>query len=362
MKKKLLILLLCALLAQLAACGRPAAPSPAETAAPAPEPTPTARAEDIAPTSEEAAFPLLSAPLDERESEDMINHNARRCALLAENYYFQSEPFADGSRALVRYEVIDNGLHKRSVLVQNCAAEALCAMNGRLYFLGDGARVESISQSGGERQTVWEEPCANLQLFDGSLYALTQSGALVCLDTGETLLENCYDAFLTSRGVFYTARPDARAHLYDSAARTDITLTAEAAEGLTVIGTRLYYVTPEADGRHLCALDLMSGERLRQSAPFNSVWDIISERDGSWSLRACGLYGETQLRVPLDGAFAEHVNAERMENGRLFRCRNLDGWLRTDEILSPEGESLGLVFVMPEGSQFCVLAAENRPE
>ena len=361
MKKKSLILILTALAVLLAACGRARPREAAETQPPAAaEQTPPAPAQELPPETE-SAFPLLLRPFSELESEDMINHNARRCALLAETWYFQTERFSDGSRALVRYAVIDNGLHERSVLVKNCAAEALCAMNGRLYFLGDGAHVESVSLSGGDRRSVWDEPCRNLQLYDGALYVLTQSGALVCLDTGETLLEGCSDAFLTEQGIFYTAA-DGRAHLYDRAARTDTTLSAESAEGLTVIGTRLYYVTAEDDGRHLCALDLMSGERFRQNAPFGSVYDIISERDGGWSLRVFGLYGEEQLCVPLDGAFAEHVNAERLESGRIYRCRNLDGWLRTDEILSTEGESLGLVFVMPEGGRFTVLAAENRPE
>lgn len=363
MKQRLLILFLCAMLVlALAGCGGQAAPRPTPSAAPAAVQESAAPAPTEPPQSAEPAFPLLSAPLSELESEEMINHNALRCALLVENYYFRGELFADGSRALVRYEVIDNGLHKRTILLKDCAAEALCAVNGRLYYLGDGARVESISQSGADRRVETDAPCFNLQLFEGALYALRQDGALVCLDTGELLLENCYDAFLTTQGIFYVARPDARAHLFDPAAHTDVTLTAEAAEGLTILGTRLYYTTPGADGRHLCALDLMSGERFSQSAPFTGRADYITDEDGSWEVRLCGLYGEEQLLVACDGAFAEHVNARRLESGSIARCRGLDGFLRTDELLSPDGESLGFSLVTPEGRAITVLAKDNPAE
>lgn len=362
MKKKSLILILAALAVLLAACGRTQSEPVAQTPPPAAPAEATPAVPQELPPETASAFPLLSAPLSELESEAMINHNALRCALLVENYYFRGELFADGSRALVRYEVIDNGLHKREVLVKNCAAEALCAMNGRLYYLGDGARVESVSFSGGDRRTVWDEPCRNLQLYDGALYALTQEGRFVCLDTGEVLVENCFDAILTTQGVFYAALPDARAHLFDAAAHTDVTLTTEAAEGLTVIGTRLYYTAPDADGRHLRALDLVSGERFSQTAPFTGRADYLTDEDGDWALRLCGLFGEQQLLVKCEGVFDEHVNARRLESGSLVRCRGLDGFLRTDELLSPDGESLGFSLITPEGRAITVLAAENRPE
>ena len=105
MKKKLLCALLCCalLLASLTGCGRGGGQTPPEASPSLPSATPSA-AQMPAPPAEAPtrAFPLLSAPLGFAESQEMINHNARRCALLIEDAYYLGELFSDGSRALVR--------------------------------------------------------------------------------------------------------------------------------------------------------------------------------------------------------------------------------------------------------------------
>lgn len=357
MKKAITIILaLLFLLLSLGGCGRSDTPEPSPAAESAAPGAPGA-------AESEAAFPLLSAPFSAEETEAMINHNARRRALLLETRYVCAARCRDGSRALLRYEVIDGGLHERAFLLGDCEAECLCADGERLYFLGRDGRVESIRLDGGEHRVEWETPCLHLQLFDGALCALTEDGALVRLGDGETLLDGCADAFLCSQGLFYTARADGRAHLRRSGTREDVTLTAERAEQLTLVGTTLYYAAPTADGlRQLCALDLASGARYRQSAAV-AGFEIVSRPDGSWVLRLTGAEGEAGQRVlPLERAFDEPLGGERSDGGRLYRCCALDDLLRTELILSPQGEELGLALALPDGRQLSLLAENNPPK
>ena len=359
MKKKLLCALLCCalLLASLTGCGRGGGQTPPEASPSLPSATPSA-AQMPAPPAEAPtrAFPLLSAPLGFAESQEMINHNARRCALLIEDAYYLGELFSDGSRALVRYEVIDNRLHHRRVLVRDCAAEALCAWNGQLCFLGADGRVERVNPDGSGHAVFWEEPCDNLQLWNGTLLALTKSGALVDLSGGEMLLYGCRDAFATSAGIFFVSLSDGRAHLYDSESKTDLTLTGGRAAQLTLIGTRLYYVTDEPDGRRLCALDLMTGEEECRSAPFTGPCDFYPDENGVWQVRLGG-----RDVAPLDGVFDASVALTPSADGPR-RLRALDDPLRTEELLGPDGESLGFAFVLPYGLGQELPASGNKPE
>ena len=265
-------LLLCAaLLLTLAGCGSPRQVNDARAGAPEPERTapqteqgqtlPPAAEAPEQPRSTEASFPLLARVFSDAESEDMANLNARRCALLVVNYYYCRCLYADGSSALVRYEIVDNNLRHRSVLTPDCPADFLSESEGRLYYLNADGAAESVGTDGSGRRVELDAPCLSLQLFNGALYCLLADGTLLALRGGEkeALLAGCARAFVSEQGVFYTAASDGRAHLFDPEALTDVTLTAEAALCPTLIGTTLYYAAEEADGRHLRALDLADG-------------------------------------------------------------------------------------------------------
>ena len=305
---------------------------PGVTAAPAPE-----------IVSTEASFPLLAAPFSDAQSEAMVNHNCRRCALMVENYFYCGCALSDGSRALVRFEVIDGGLYRPEVLRGGCGADYLTLWDGRLYYLGPGGRPESIALDGSDCRAELNETCLSLQPFGGALYCLLPDGTLLALRGGEReqLPIRCGWAFVSDAGVFYTAAADGRAHLYDPASRTDIVLTAAAAEGLTVIKQMLYFA---ADGA-LCALDLANGELLRSEYPLAAAPEFLWSYDYGWYARL-RIGGETRL-APLGGLFGNVASFPAAEGSRV--CRAVDGDLRTDELFDASGATVAFALVMPDG-------------
>ena len=238
MKKKVLCALLAALLlVPLSACGK-RAETPAAAQAPAAAqsaPAIPALPESVTAGSAESAFPLLDAPFSDAETEEMVNHNCARFSLVDVDRYYTRSYYEDGSCCLARYTVVDAVLRDRAELLRACPADYLTQSDGRLVFLG--------------------ETC------EGTFYCLTEEGTLLALRGGEPepLLAGCGWAFVSTQGIFYTALADGRVHLYRSGTRTDLVLTAEAAQTPTVIARRLYYLTQENDGLHLLALDLFSG-------------------------------------------------------------------------------------------------------
>jgi len=363
MKKRLICALPALLLAaSLCACGgaRDAAPVSDAPAPAAPEDS-APFVESVAAYDAPEAFPLLSAPFSDAETEAMVNHNAARFALLLDNFYYTRGYYDDGGCALVRYEVIDATLHRRTVLVDDCGADCLSERDGRLYYLGKERMVESVPPDGGDVRTELAEPCRSLQSFDGALLCLKEDGTLLALRGGgpETLLGGCAWAFVSPEGIFYTALSDGRAHLYRPDAHTDVTLTASAAEAPTVIGRTLYYLAREDDGAHLCALDLSDGTLRRMASAVSRAPDFI-RLGGGWGVRLYGLDGETQQRtIACEALFDEPLVSSAAEPGRLFICRGLDGDLRTDEILYPDGTPLGTALVLPDGRSYPLYAADN---
>lgn len=358
MKKRLCCALLALLMAApLCACGG-AGRRAEEAAAPAEE---APAAAETVTAIDEPAFPLLSAPFSESESEAMVNHNAARFALLVDNFYYTRGYYADGGCALVRYEVIDESLHHRTVLVDDCGADYLTETGGRLYYLNSAHTVESVSTGGGDVREELALRCRSLQPYDGALLALAEDGTLLSLRGGETetLLGGCSWAFASSAGVFYTALSDGRVHLYRPEARTDVTLTAAAAETPTVIGRTLYYLAREGDGGHLCALDLSDGTSRRMASAVSRAPDFIRLGSG-WGVRLFGLVGETQQRTAAcEALFDEPLVSTTAEPGRLFVCRGLDGDLRTDEILYLDGTPLGTALILPDGRSYPLYAEDN---
>ena len=157
MTKKLIALLLCAaLLCALAGCGSPLAetaapvsadPTPAEDS-PAPDAQPVDNATlPDPPQSMPLGFPLLSEPFSETETDEMINLNARRCALMSGTAFYCCRLYSDGSRALVRFEIVDNKLRDRRLLVPDCGADFLSEQDGRLYYLASSGLPESVASS-----------------------------------------------------------------------------------------------------------------------------------------------------------------------------------------------------------------------
>lgn len=343
MKKRILAAILAVLLlVPLCACGaqhKPERNLPQATEQSEPS-APAAPAPEIVST--EASFPLLAAPFSDAQSEAMVNHNCRRCALMVENYFYCGCALSDGSRALVRFEVIDGGLYRPEVLRRGCGAEYLTLWDGRLYYLGEGERPESIALDGTDCRRELGESCRSLQIFDGALYCLLPDGTLLALRGGEReeLPIRCGWAFVSDAGVFYTAA-DGRAHLYAPASRTDIVLTAAAAEGLTVIGQRLYYA---ADGT-LCELDLTSGALLSSDYSLEAAPEFLWSYDYGWYARL-RIGGETRL-APLGGLFGSVASFPAAEGSRV--CRAVDGDLRTDELFDANGATVAFALVMPDG-------------
>lgn len=366
MRKRGIALLLCAaLLAALAGCGAPRPetdsrmPPAAASESAAPE-----QALPEPPRSVEASFPLLSSPFSDAGTEAMVNHNARCCALLSGTQYFCRCLYADGSCALVRYEIVDNIPRGRTRLVADCPADYLCESGGRLYYLNGEARPESVSFDGSGRREELDEPCLSLQLFGGALYCLRADGLLLRVDGGkEALLAGCAWAFVSDRGIFYTAASDGRAHLFDPAARTDVTLTAEAALSPTLVGTTLLYAADEPDGRHLRALELSDGTHRRMEAVFEGLPELLLDWDEGWQLRLTALGGaEGQQLIAVGAAFEPSPAVRNVPGEELRRCRGVHDVLHTDELLAPDGSALGFELVMPVGISTRSLAADNPPE
>ena len=366
-------LLLCAaLLLTLAGCGSPRQVNDTRAGAPEPERTapqteqgqtlPPAAEAPEQPRSTEASFPLLARAFSDAESEDMANLNARRCALLVVNYYYCRCLYADGSSALVRYEIVDNNLRHRSVLTPDCPADFLSESEGRLYYLNADGAAESVGTDGSGRRVELDAPCLSLQLFDGALYCLLADGTLLALRGGEkeALLAGCARAFVSEQGVFYTAASDGRAHLFDPEALTDVTLTAEAALCPTLIGTTLYYAAEEADGRHLRALDLADGAQRRMAQAFRGELEFFRGWDGQWRLRLDGLGGAAgQQTLLLAAAFDDAPAVQSAADAYRRLCRGLGDGLRTDELFSADGAALGFELVLPGGGAHTSLAVNT---
>lgn len=345
MKKRILAAALCALLLlPLAACGggrtRGGAPAAPETAAP--------EATAAAPS-----FPLLAAAFTDAQSEAMVNHNARRCALMVENYYYCGCALADGSRALVRFEVIDGGLYRPEVLRRDCGAEFLSLCGERLYYLGPGSRPESIALDGTDPRTELDAPCRSLQVTSDAVVFLREDGTLLIRRGAEngTLLEGCARAFVFDGGVFY-ADAEGRAHLCVPETRSDCILTASAAEGATVIGRTLYYT--DADGS-LCALDLASGAERRAALGLAAGPEFLWSYEEGWAARLTDGAGRQAL-VRADALFDTAPAFAAPAEGH--RCRGLDGDLHTDELLDGAGATLGFALVMPDGRELRKMAAD----
>lgn len=365
MKKILCGALLAALLlVLLSACGRKAeTPVPAAESAEAPSSAqrPPVPSGEIPVQSAAAVFPLLDAPFSDAESEEMVNHNCARFSLVDVDRYYTRGYFDDGSCGLFRYTVVDAVLRDRAVLLFDCGADYLTQKDGRLYFLGEAGRIESILPDGTARRTELDLPCRSLQLCEGTFYCLTEEGTLLALRGGEPepLLAGCGWAFVSTQGIFYTALADGRVHLYRSGTRTDLVLTAEAAQTPTVIARRLYYLTQESDGLHLLALDLFSGERFRLADPLSQPADFI-RLGGGWALRfSAADTPARQLSVPCDTVFDAHAAFTDVSASDLMRCRGLDGDLRTEELLDANGSPVGTALVLPDGRLYASYAAEN---
>ena len=362
MKKRILAAALCALLLlALCACGLFAEPeegdaspqSGAKTDAPAypaaPERIPA-----------ETVFPLLGAPFTDAESEAMLNHLCRRGALFSDAEYFSVCRFASGESALAHFDVIDLGLYDPSILCRGFEASYLCERGGRLYFLGENGRPESMLFDGADRRIELDAPCRSVQLFDGALCCLTEDGVLLALrgEERETLLDGCAWAFVCDEGVFYTATADGRAHLFRPADRSDLCLTAGAADGLAVIGDKLLYLTPEGEGYALCALSLRDGSEQRASAPLACAPDYLYDASGNWQVRAT-LTDGTEVLVPFSSLFRAEL-ASLAPAGETRRCRMLDGDLHTDEL--PEAAAAGepcFALVLPDGREMRYAAVED---
>ena len=374
MKARLIAFLLCAtLLLTLAGCGMSRQNQEPHTATGETEQDVPQTARDLSageeelqpPQHVEAVFPLISRPFSDAESEAMANHNARRCALMVLNYYYCRCLYADGSTALVRYEIIDNNLRHRTILVSDCPADCLSEENGRLYYLNASDFPESVGTDGTERRTELDAACLSLQLRDGTLYCLVTDGVLLAVREGkqEELLSNCTWAFVSEQGIFYTSSDDGRAYLLDLSSRTAVTLTDEAAQNPIVIGTMLYYSSEEPDGLHLRALDLATGTQQRMNAAFHGKADYFRAWDGRWQLRASSLAGASGQQVLYcTAAFDPSPAVENVTGSQLRRCRGIDDVLHTDELFSPDGSALGFELVLPGGGSYASLAADNQPE
>ena len=372
MTKKLIALLLCAaLLCALAGCGSPLAetaapvsadPTPAEDS-PAPDAQPVDNATlPDPPQSMPLGFPLLSEPFSETETDEMINLNARRCALMSGTAFYCCRLYSDGSRALVRFEIVDNKLRDRRLLVPDCGADFLSEQDGRLYYLASSGLPESVRTDGSDRRAELGTPCVSLQLYGGALYCLTAEGLLLRLSGGaeEALLAGCASAFVSGRGIFFTALSDGRAHLFDPDACTDVTLTASAADTLTVIGTELWYASTSGDGRHICALDLASGAERRMAEAFSGAADFFRGWDGVCRLRLTGPDGRRVTECA--SAFDTPLSGWERESGEIRLTRALNDPLRSEELFSPDGTALGFELIMPGGASELSLAADNPPE
>lgn len=374
MKRKTLALLLCAaLLCALAGCGSPrgerTAPAPAPSDAggqPLPSssdaPEPEGMALPEPPQSRALSFPLLSAPFSEAETDEMINHNARRCALMDGTAFYCCRLYSDGSRALVRFEIIDNKLRDRKLLVPDCGADFLSLRDGRLYYLASSGLPESVNADGSGRRVELDTPCLSLQLYGGALYCLTADGLLLRLRGTETeaLLAGCASAFVSRSGIFYTAASDGRAHLFDPDARTDVTLTASAADTLTVVGTELWYASSEPDGRHICAMDLTSGAERRMGESFSGTADFFRGWDGVCRLRLTAADG--QRVIACAQVFDTPLSGWERQSGERRLTRALNDPLRSEELFSPDDAALGFELIMPGGISERSLAADNPPE
>lgn len=370
MRKREIALLLCAaLLFALAGCGAPRTETRTLSAAPeesaAPESAPAQPALPEPPRSVEASFPLLAAPFSDAETEAMANHNARCCALLSETRYFCCCMYADGSCALVRYEIVDNIPRGRTRLVADCPADYLCESGGRLYYLSFSGIPESVNADGSGRRTELDESCRSLQLYGGALYCLRADGLLLRVDGGaqEALLAGCAWAFVSAQGIFYTAASDGRAHLFNPAARTDVTLTAEAALTPTVVGTTLLYAADEPDGRHLRALELSDGTHRRMEAVFEGAPELLYDWDDGWQLRLASLGGAAgQQLLAAAAAFGPSPAVRNIPGGETRRCRGVHDVLHTDMLCGPDGSVLGFELATPVGISTRSLAADNPPE
>ena len=353
--KRIAALLLClSLLAALCACGGGSGGDGGDDVRGSALPTPS----QAAPAAREEltlSFPLISAPFSDAETEAMINHNCRSCALMIEDRYYCCRVLPDGGRELGSYQVIDGGLLRYASLVGDCGAEFLCLRGDRLCFLGPGGRPESMLPDGSDRRVELERECLSLQLRGDTLYCLTADGELSALagGGGTALLSGARWAFVSDAGVFWSSAADGRAHLFDPASGTDLCLTLCPATELTVVGGELFYTAHEDGALRVRALDLIGGgERVCSAMTLDEAPEYLYDSRTGWALRftADSSGGRRQLLAPCGGVFDAQFSALTVEDAPR-RCRWLSVPLRLDELLDGSGGTLGFALVLPDGSE-----------
>ena len=346
MIKKLCALALCAaLLISLAGCGRaPAAET--ERTSPTPETSvPTAVPDAPPAVTESAAAPtVVVSPFTDAQAADMLNFNCRGCALLAENMYYACALRAEGGSSLASYEVIDGNLLRFTVLVEDCGAEYLHMLGGRLYYLASDGRPESVSPDGSGRRTELDRPCRSQQLRGDNFIYLLKDGTLIT-DAGDTLLEGCSYAYVGDSGIFYISAADGSLHFYDGAAKADVCLAGSVSTAPLVEGGTLYCA--DADGRPF-SLDLSSGERRECAVAYAVSPDYFYDSTLGWAARVM-FAGTEQQTYALSSLFSDAPEAAGKSIGSYRVCRGFDGELRTDEIFSSDGAAQGFALVLPYG-------------
>lgn len=354
MKKCLCILLSCALLLMLCACGRTGRDDDgrsAPTAEPQPSVQPAAEAVTDAGSAAEqpSPFPLAAAPFSFDESAEMLNFNSRGCARLVENMYYTCRTLPEGGCALASFEMIDGNLLHFTVLVDGCGGEYLTLRDGRLYCLGPDGRPISLLPDGSDRRTELGEPCRSMQALDNGFAYLLGDGTLLAVTASgsETLLQGCEYAYVFARGIFYISAADGALHFFDDLARTDTVLFDESLSSapLVVDGTLF---CAASDGRIL-ALDLQSGER-RECDAFARLGAVSFTYDASFGWAAQTHDGGMQLTLPFSSMFDAAPNVLRADGERRV-CRGFDGELRTDELFGADGVSRGFSLVLPYGME-----------
>ena len=343
MKKFLWMILASALL--LCACAE------AETVVLLPEPSPL-----------EVLWQWELESFDRAETDRMINLMSGNRALVLDGALYTFDYDEAYAPVLVRYELTEEGLGERTVLLEDCLPTYLLELDGFLYFINDRA-IERVDLDGGNRETIRAEESDFLQSRDGLLYFCDEKGRFCKAQpdgSGERVVidDTCFYPWLTGSAVLYQSGSDGESlHIFWLEDGTNSAALDRAVYAPVAVGDRLYATGAEG----LLSLDLdgmdsqvLPVETLRGAA------EIIPHQGRyvlRWVLEENGL---KQVTAELKDLGKLRVQAADYKGYRLCDFAG-DGW-RVDAWYNPDGRLRCFVLVAPDGTETEYIAGNSKTE
>ncbi len=309
----------------------------------------------VEPTASVSPEGLL-ANFDIEQSKHMASFMGINRACMEENMLYCFEYDENYAPVLARYEIVDGGLTRFTILAADCVPQYLTFCDGRLYYMnGNGSSVvESISADGSDRRVILDEPCTCMQLRDGYLYFCDGSGNFcrAGLDGGDktVLIDDiCCYAYYMDGSVLYQSGSDGETlHLIDLESGRNIKLTNTVSYAPVIIENTLYYTQKTDEGNRICSLELDSGFiQVYETPLIKGAAEFIYDDAPGWCARTVPADERMEQSVIQISELGTGVWTQCGYSG--YRLCDWAGEVRIDAAYENGGRLRSFVLVWPNG-------------